>query len=132
MSNNLDSALRLATQDELLERLANGESLNAICKSKNMPSRVMVRHWQNADDEFDLSIMRAREDGMAVIAERAVERAKSAVPGQADAALERLAFDADRWYVGKLSNAFSDNKAKDVNLKVGIEDETKAWLGLKS
>lgn len=41
---------------------------------------------------------------MFVRAERAVEEAKAAK----DAALGRLAFDAERWYVGKLSNAFAD------------------------
>lgn len=74
------------------------------------------------DDEFTGQITRAREIGYQVRADRAIADAKSAE----DAAKGRLAFDAERWYLGKLSNAFSDNKAQkhehDVRLK-GIEIE---------
>lgn len=107
---------------EVLRRLAEGESLSAICRSDDMPSRETVRLWQNDDEAFDLAVTRAREDGYDRRAHDAVEAAKKAT----DAATGRLAFDAERWYLGKLSNAFSDNKAQkhehDVRLK-GIEIE---------
>jgi hypothetical protein len=47
-----------------------------------------------------------------------------------DAAKGRLSFDAHRWYLGKLSNAFSDDKAQKHEHKLDMTDEAKAWLGL--
>lgn len=107
---------------EILSRLAEGESLASICRSDGMPAWSTVHRWMDDDDEFTGQITRAREIGYQVRADRAIADAKSAE----DAAKGRLAFDAERWYLGKLSNAFSDNKAQkhehDVRLK-GIEIE---------
>jgi hypothetical protein len=109
-------------RSEILKRLIEGESLSLICRSSGMPDRRTVQRWQNEDEEFDAAVTRAREDGFEVRAAEAVSDAKRAE----DAAKGRLAFDAERWYLGKLSNAFSDNKAQkhehDVRLK-GIEIE---------
>jgi hypothetical protein len=41
-----------------------------------------------------------------------------------------VAFDAERWYLGKLSNAFSDNKAQKHEHTHDLSDEAKAWLGI--
>jgi hypothetical protein len=90
----------------IIEELEKGRSLLSICKDEGMPSRETVRQWQKADETFDLAVTRAREDGFHYLAEQARIRAQTAE----DAAKGRLAFDADRWYLGKLSNAFSDNK----------------------
>lgn len=98
------SALKQAVTDEILERLANGEGLILICQSDGMPDRRTVQRWQNDDLDFDAAITRARETGMFSRAERAVEEAKNADDPQKG----RLAFDAERWYIGKLSNAFGD------------------------
>ena len=100
----MDSAFKDAVSESILERLMEGESLSAICADEGMPNRSTVQRWQVDDADFDAAVTRAREAGMHVIAERAVAAAKIAK----DASLGRLAFDADRWYLGKLSNAFSD------------------------
>lgn len=118
MADHIDGALRAAVEESLLERLADGESLVQICRGADMPDRRTVQRWQDDDEKFDAAVMRAREAGMFVRAEKAVEEAKAAE----DASLGRLAFDAERWYVGKLSNAFSDDKARRHELSghVGI------------
>lgn len=120
--------LREATEEEILERLADGESLVSICRRVGMPDRRTVQRWQDDDEEFDAAVTRAREAGMFVRAEAAVEAAKAAP----DAALGRLAFDAERWYVGKLSNAFSDDKAHKHEHKHDVSDEVRQWLGQAS
>lgn len=124
----MDSALREATQEELLERLADGESLVAICKREGMPDRRTVQRWQDADEAFDAAITRAREIGYSVMAEKAVADAEDCEDPQKG----RLAFDARRWYLGKLSNAFSDNKAQKHEVKHDMTDEAKQWLGQTS
>jgi DNA-binding NarL/FixJ family response regulator len=94
------------TREEILALLADGESLNAICKRKGMPSARSVYNWINDDPEFASQVTRARECGYLLRAERAVEAAQIAE----DAAKGRLAFDAERWMLGKLSVALSDKQ----------------------
>lgn len=113
-------------QKAILEKLSSGESLSAICRLAGMPSREAVRLWQADDDDFRLAVTHAREEGFAERAERALQDAKAAT----DAAKGRLAFDAERWYLGKLSNAFSDNKPQSHKHEHGLSEEAAAWLGL--
>ena len=115
-------------REQILAMLMEGRSLSSICKEPEMPSRETVRQWQKSDEEFDLAVTHAREEGFHNIAEQARIKAHTAE----DAAKGRLAFDADRWYLGKLSNAFSDNKAQKHEVTHDLSDKAKAWLGLSS
>jgi hypothetical protein len=47
--------------DSICERLANGESLIAICKDEGYPGYSTVRKWQDKDPEFHSAYARARE-----------------------------------------------------------------------
>lgn len=96
------------SRETIVDRLAEGESLSSICRDKDMPCWRTVHNWMNDDEDFAAQVTRAREVGYQLRADRAILEAKSAE----DAAKGRLAFDAERWYLGKLSNAFSDNKAQ--------------------
>lgn len=99
-------------RETILSRLTEGESLSSVCRSEGMPSWSTVHRWMDEDEDFAGQITRAREAGYFKRADDAIAAAARAE----DAAKGRLAFDAERWYLGKLSNAFSDNKARDVNL----------------
>lgn len=90
--------------EELLDALREGKSMREICKDKRMPNRETVNRWAKGDDDLAANIVRAREAGYHARAERAVEDAKNAK----DAGLGRLAFDAERWHLSKLSRAFAD------------------------
>ncbi len=90
--------------EELLKRLEDGESLKSICEDPRMPSRSTIHRWAEANDELGTRIVRARETGYYQAADRAVEEAK----GAKDAALGRLAFDAERWRLSKLARGFAD------------------------
>lgn len=96
--------------DTIIEKLMDGYSLSEICIDDGLPNRCTVQRWQNEDPDVDAAVMRAREIGFHARAERAVIDAKAAK----DAALGRLAFDVDRWYIGKLSNAFSDKQKVEL------------------
>jgi hypothetical protein len=115
-------------REQILAMLSDGKSMRAICKLDGMPNRETVRLWRKEDEEFDLAITHAREEGFHSLAEKALEDAEAAT----DAATGRLKFDARRWYVGKLSNAFSDNKAQKHEVTHDLSDKAKAWLGLSS
>lgn len=90
--------------DELLDALREGKSLREICRDKRMPDRETISRWAKGDDELAANIVRARETGYYARAEQAVEEAKAAK----DAGLGRLAFDAERWHLSKLSRAFAE------------------------
>ena len=84
--------------EAICERLSQGESLRAICGEAGMPSQSMVFRWLEADEGFRERYTRARARQAHVIAEMAIDEATKAQ----DAALGRLAFDARRWFAGKL------------------------------
>ena len=115
-----------AVRDELCERLAEGKSLVEVCKADDMPSVRSVQTWMNDDEDFAAQITRAREAGFLIRADKAVADAKVAE----DAGRGRLAFDAERWYLGKLSNAFSDDKKRELKVEHSLSPEAAQWLGL--
>jgi hypothetical protein len=116
----------MEVRETILTELEKGRSLLSICKDEGLPDRRTVQRWQSEDEEFDAAVTRAREDGFHYLAEQARISAQTAE----DAAKGRLAFDADRWYLGKLSNAFSDNKAQKHEVTHDLSDKAKAWLGI--
>lgn len=48
-------------REELLKRLADGESMVAIAQDARMPSRETVRRWNDSDETFRARYARARE-----------------------------------------------------------------------
>ena len=102
--NKPDSRFTVEIVEELIEALRDGRSMREICEDDRMPSRETVRNWEHDDPELALAITRAREDGYFDRAERAVADAKAAD----DASKGRLAFDAERWFLGKVSKGFAD------------------------
>ena len=107
-------------REQILAMLMEGKSLSAICAEEGMPDRSTVQRWQKDDTEFDAAVTHAREIGFEQRADKAVLAAKTAD----DAAKGRLAFDAERWYLGKLSNAFSDKQKHELTGKDGAPIQT--------
>jgi hypothetical protein len=111
--------------DRICEELEEGKSLILICKQADMPHRRTVEKWANGDSDFARRLREARELGYLYRAEMAVQDAKSAADPQAG----RLAFDAERWYLGKLSNAFRDKPHVGVTVNV---DATEAFGAIQA
>jgi hypothetical protein len=59
--------------DEICERIANGETLRAICRDPHMPSWVTVYTWRKTYPQFSERFALARELGGDAIAEEALE-----------------------------------------------------------
>lgn len=55
------SEFKQDTADVICERLADGESLRAICDSEDMPNKATVFRWLAAHKEFSDQYARARE-----------------------------------------------------------------------
>jgi hypothetical protein len=68
-------------KDQIIERIANGEPLRAICRDSNMPAWRTVYDWIAADKEFAALIAHAREIGADAIAEEALGIADTPVEG---------------------------------------------------
>ncbi len=84
--------------EEMLKLMGEGETLTAIAAIKGMPSIDTMNRWEDAQDDLGAAITRARAIGYTVRAEKAVAEAKLCKDPQAG----RLAFDAERWFLGKM------------------------------
>lgn len=63
---------RRAIQDEICERISEGETLSEICRSEGMPKRRTVYDWLRQDDEFAKAMDIARDLGADAIADQAL------------------------------------------------------------
>jgi hypothetical protein len=88
-------------------RLAKGESLRKICEDADMPDADTVRNWCITRPDFFGQYAHAREAGADTIADIAIEAATMRIAGE-DVPAARLAFDARRWYCGKISKRYGD------------------------
>ena len=84
---------------EICRRLAEGESLRAICRDEGMPSAPAVLGWRDAEPAFAEQYAHARDLQADAIAEQALDEATKAT----DPGLGRLAFDARKWFASKVA-----------------------------
>ena len=104
--------------EEMLSRMAEGETITSIAADPRMPGYTTIWRWENAGDNLAGRITRAREMGFVARAEKAVERAQSA----ADPVKGRLAFDADRWFLGKMCpKRFGEKQAIEHSGEVSVK-----------
>lgn len=115
--------------DKICKRLAEGESLRAICSDKTMPARQTVFRWLEANEAFRDQYARARDqqhdywaDEILAIADTpqlGVRRERgTGAQGPIDKTIEadmidhrRLQVDARKWLLSKLApKKFGDRK----------------------
>ena len=125
----------------ILARLAKGESLRAICRDADMPSRPTVHKWIIEDtDGFATQYTRARDAGLDEIADEVFEIADDGTNDYVQTAegqklngehvqRSRLRFDARRWYLSKLApKKYGERLATEISGPDGgpvkIEDGT--------
>jgi len=109
--------------DEILDRLASGETLRGICRSKHIPPASTVRGWvvDNKGPGFAERYARARAMGMDEMADEIVEIADDIAndtlldsDGNARANSEwisrsRLRVDSRKWLMSKVAaNLYGD------------------------
>lgn len=111
-----DDEAREAIIDEICRRLEEGDGLGSICADPAMPARNTVWRWANGDDEIAARIRASREIGFVARAERLIDDVRDC----SDPIKARLIFDAERWYLGKLSNAFAERPVA-IGVQVNVE-----------
>ncbi len=85
----------------ICERIADGESLRAICEDDNMPSRRCVLYWLESNETFCAKYARAREAQADVMDDKILTVADKCTPE--DAAAARVKIDAYKWRASKLA-----------------------------
>ncbi len=87
--------------DRICERIAEGESLRAICSDKDMPARVNVIRWLEKDEALRNQYARARE----LQADHEFDEIKAIadLASAEDVQVARLRVDARKWRAGKLA-----------------------------
>lgn len=96
----------------ILDGLASGITLEAICKAEGMPSPVTVRQWKRLDEDFATAYARAREDGAEAYAERICDIANEVMQrgDRTFAECARVAVDALKWAAGKHNAQYGDKQ----------------------
>lgn len=87
-------------QQEILDRMIEGESLRAICRSTGIPSRTTILRWLDEDESFRGQYARAREMQADYLADLIQETALASTPETAHS--DRVKIDAFKWTASKL------------------------------
>lgn len=85
---------------EILDRMAEGESLRGICRDEGMPARSTVIRWMMADQSFAARCARAREEQADLMDDLILETANNCGPRTAKS--DRVKISAYQWRAAKL------------------------------
>jgi hypothetical protein len=91
-------------EDEVMRRLASGESLNHICRDDHLPPESTVRSW-TVDDKppgITARYSHARAKGIDALGEIALEDASRPGMKPEEVAAAQLAWRARTWHMSKM------------------------------
>lgn len=89
--------------DDICNKIADGQSLRAICRDEDYPNRSTVFRWlaDEANAEFRDQYARAREASADADADDIGHYAREAAEGRIEPAAARAAIDGLKWSAGK-------------------------------
>jgi hypothetical protein len=87
----------------IFERLANGESLLAICRDPAMPGRTTVLGWIERDEAFAAAYARARDHQADALDDEMAEVMSDVKAGRMDPAAARVWLSGAQWRAAKLA-----------------------------
>lgn len=146
MSDDLQAEVKIGrpstyTEDlcgRICQRLAEGESLRAVCRDDDMPAMSSVFKWLSEYPAFSEQYARAREAQADTLFDDILEIADDARNdwmvrhGDDDAGWQangehiqraKLRVEARKWMAGKLQpKKYGDKVQQDINLTVSHED----------
>lgn len=85
--------------DRICERMAEGESLRAICKTAEMPNKRTVMRWIEKDDGLKLQYSEAQN----LRAECYFDEIIDIADGKADPQKTRVQIDARKWVLARMN-----------------------------
>lgn len=89
--------------NKICERIADGESLRAICREDGMPDHNTVIRWKNEKPEFCSQYARAREDQADGLFDQALGILKEDFKDNVDVQAAKVRLDVIKWTAGKLA-----------------------------
>ncbi len=123
--------------DEIISRIASGESLRAVCRDPNLPAAPTVCLWVDTRADFAERYARARERLVEHWADEIVELADAPVAPNDNAAVQRarLRVDTRKWLMSKLAPRKYGDRVEHV-IKTGnaadLTDDELARIALAS
>lgn len=125
MSDSIKYSKTIA--EKICERIATGETLNAICLEPEMPSHTVIFKWFERYPDFKQSYENARILQADYFADEMVELKNLARENPANASAYRVAADILRWQASvRQPRKYGDKLEVDVNKKIDpdkIRDE---------
>jgi len=106
--------------DLICERLADGESMRAICRDEAMPARSTVDAWMEGNEAFRAKCARAREWQADGCDDDIVTLMDEVRTGQVPAAEARVLLAGLQWRASKLS----PKRYGDKTLLTGADGES--------
>jgi hypothetical protein len=119
-----------AIANRICERIADGESLRAICADTDMPSRFAVRAWLISRPDFASHYARAREEQADADADAITDLTHKVIAGDLDPQAARVAIDALKWAAGKRApKKYGDKLELNQTLEIVDPQERLARIG---
>jgi hypothetical protein len=112
-------------RDAILEGLADGQSLRAICRRSDMPAISTVMKWCSEDDVWAEQYARARAAGDDAMAEDIQDIADDDTLDHND---RKVRIDARKWLLGKRQPKKYGDKL-DIDQRHSFDPEMAEWLG---
>ncbi len=117
---------------EICQRIAEGETLVAICKDKLMPCYRTVLNWRAKKEDFFRLYVLARVDSADRMGDRIVELVDQVQSGELDAHAGRACIDGLKWLMAKLHpERYGDRIATIHSGSIELEsvkDHAPDWL----
>jgi len=115
-------------QDNIIEEMINGNSLNAICKLKGYPEQKTIYNWLNKDTQFLQKYTHAREQQALFYAEK-IENTITNLKASAEKSREltdiaRLEIDSYKWIASKLLPKVYGTNNNTTNVQVNVQPVT--------
>ena len=108
--------------DQICERLIEGESLVQICADGNMPSRVTVYRWMEANPGFETKCARAREGQADYMDHLIWITSRDCTPESANA--DRVRLSGLQWRASKLApKKYGERSALELGGSIGHRHE---------
>lgn len=111
-----------AVADVICDRLAEGESLRAICRDDEMPAISTVFKWLGKPENapFVEQYARAREEQAENDADKVTDLGDRCARGEIDPQAARVAIDAAKWSAGKrLPKKYGERIQQEITGKDG-------------
>ena len=108
--------------DDICDRLAEGESLRAICRDDHMPAISTVFKWLGKPENapFVEQYARAREEQAENDADKVTDLGDRCAAGLIEPQAARVAIDAAKWSAGKrLPKKYGDKIQQELTGKDG-------------